>query len=111
MNDIRSYNELGGIPPDVIDMIESSNPLRDQAVEDMADNLLDDCKQFAKAEAINAEHSLYDGELLPSLMVEIANWSGRSRDDRHDNANAQMVKLHNLLANALHEIAEREVAR
>ena len=33
MNDIRSFNQLGGIPPDVIDMIETSNPLRDRADE------------------------------------------------------------------------------
>lgn len=74
-----------------------------RAVEDYADELMADCKEVYKAELINSEHDIYDGDLLPRLMVEIANWTG-SIESSHE----RMKAMHNLLANELQKIAERE---
>ena len=85
------------------DQADTADAARAQVVEDMADNLLAECVTVAGADRINDEYSLYDGALLPLLVVEIANWKGTT-----ESSGEQMRKLHNLLANALHEIAEGE---
>lgn len=77
---------------------------RAQAVEDYADNLLAECIWLDGARSINTKHDMFDGELLPRLMVEIANWNGSTVS-----AVSQMRALHNLLADALQSIAEKEV--
>jgi hypothetical protein len=86
------------------DEADTLDAARAQRVEDYADAILDCCKNAEMAISVNFEHDLYDGDLLPKLMTEIANWTGRS-----DDAAEQMRKLHNLLAEALHEVAEGEV--
>lgn len=45
-------------------------------IEDKTDALVADCMTFAGSDRINQEHDLYDGDLLPQLMVAIANWTG-----------------------------------
>ena len=82
--------------------LPADNLDRARAVEEYADNLMADCKNHAFA--INSEFDLFDGDLLPSLMVEIANWNGSTVS-----AVSQMRAMHNLLADALQAIAEREV--
>lgn len=72
-------------------------------VEDRADSMLADCITQEGADRINREHDLYDGDLLPQLMVEVANWTGST-----ESAIRQMRKLHNLLADAMQKIAEAE---
>lgn len=84
---------------------EPTNLDHARAVEDYADNLMDDCKILGRSMHINTENSIYDGYLLPSLMVEIANWTG-SIESSHE----RMKAMHNLLADELQKIAEREVA-
>ena len=75
-----------------------------RAIESYADELMSDCRVFANAEAINYHESLYDGDLLPKLIVEIAKWDGSSL-----NASVQMKAMFNLLADEFQKIAEREV--
>lgn len=74
------------------------------AVEQKVDDMLSIAKYMATASWMNTEYDLYDGALLPSLMVEIANWDGSS-----ESAGKQIRKLHNLLADAFQKVAEREV--
>lgn len=76
---------------------------RAQRVEDYSDNLLAECITLAGAERINRLYDLYDGNLLECLMVEVANWTGTT-----ENASERMKALHNLLADALHEVADGE---
>jgi hypothetical protein len=77
---------------------------RAQAVEDRADELLAQCVTLHGADEVNTANDLYDGLLLPQMMQAIACWTGRT-----DSAVTQMRELHNLLANALHKIAEGEI--
>jgi len=70
-------------------------------VQDYADNLMDDCKRLSLARLTNQDGDLYDGDLLPLLMVEIASWTGKDSDER-------MQKMRTLLADALYKMAERE---
>lgn len=86
------------------DHADTLDAARAQRVEDYADHLMEECKNAARADQINRDSDMYDGDLLPFLMEAIACWSGRS-----DDATEQMRKLHNLLAEALHEVAEEEV--
>lgn len=76
-----------------------------RAVESYADELMADCRVFHNAESINSAHDLYDGNLLPDLMVAIANWTGST-----ESAATQMRVLHNLLSDALQKVAEGELA-
>jgi len=92
-------------PGQPIYRFEPDNLDHAKAVEDYTDNLMADCKRFEIADCINLENSLYDGDLLPRLMVEIANWTG-SIESSHE----RMKRLHNLLSNELHKVAERETA-
>ena len=89
-------------PGQPIYRLEPDNLDHAKAVEDYADNLMADCKVLAMAELINRDGDLYDGDLLPRLMVEIANWTG-SIESSHE----RMKAMHNLLANELQKIAER----
>ena len=77
---------------------------RAQAVEDRADELLAECITLHGADSINVENALHDGLLLPQMMQAVAMWKGTP-----ESAAQQMRELHNLLANALHKIAEGEV--
>lgn len=86
------------------DKADTVSAMRAKRVEDYADNIMDECKKYVEAIYINSIHDLYDGDLLPMLMTEIANWTGRS-----DDAAERMRKLHNLLAGEFQKIAEREV--
>jgi hypothetical protein len=90
-------------PPWETSPIEEADP-RAQDVEDYADNLLADCMDLAKAKAINFDNDLYDGDFPPKMMQAIANWTGST-----ESAVKQMRVLHNLLADELQKIAEREV--
>jgi hypothetical protein len=87
---------------------EPDNLDRAKLVEEYADNLMAECKDFNAAERINRGHDLFDGDLLTDLMVEIAQWNGSQYYGEH-NAAVQMRKLYNMLANALQTIAEKEV--
>jgi hypothetical protein len=69
---------------------------------------MDDCKRPSLARLTNQDGDLYDGDLLPMLMVEIAQWNNSSYH-LYNNAEMQMRKLRNLLADALYKMAEREV--
>ena len=80
---------------------EPANLAKAREIEDIADSLLADCLTVAGAHEVNANFDLYDGSLLPALMSAIANWNGRS-----DSANTTMQKLHNILCNKLHTVAE-----
>ena len=77
---------------------------RAKAVEDYADNLLAECVTLAGADGINKAHDVYDGILLPQMMQAVACWTGSTVS-----AASQMRALHNLLADALQSIAEKEV--
>jgi hypothetical protein len=77
-----------------------------RAVESYADELMSDCRVFANAEAVNDDNDLYDGDLLPKLIVEIAKWDGSSL-----NAAVQMKAMFNLLADEFQKIATREFER
>jgi len=92
-------------PGQPIYRLEPDNLDHAKAVEDYADNLMADCKRFEIADCINLENSLYDGDLLTDLMVEIANWTGLP-----ESSHLRMKAMWNLLANELQKIAEREVA-
>jgi hypothetical protein len=95
--------------PDIIDyywlcdQADTAEAARAQVVEDMADNLLAECITLEGAERINLEFDLFDGDLLPRLMVEIANWKGTT-----ESSGEQMRKLFNIVAEQLHKIAEGE---
>ena len=78
---------------------------QDKAVEDATDNLMAECITLAGADAINMKHDLFDGMLLPRLMCCIANWQGSTASSA-----TQMRELHNILADALQAVAEKEVA-
>lgn len=82
---------------------ETQADIHARQVEDRADSLVADCMTFDGAERINRDHDLYDGDLLPQLMVAVANWTGST-----ESAIRQMRKLHNLLADAMQKIAEAE---
>ena len=86
------------------DQAEENYASQQQRVEDFSDNLMSECITLKGAERINNEYDLYDGNLLECLMVEVANWTGST-----ESATTQMKKLHNLLADALQEVAEREI--
>ena len=86
------------------DAAEASNEARQIRIEGEADWMLSECKDFNAAERINRGHDLSETDLLTDLMVEIANWTGRS-----DDAAERMRKLHYLLAGEFQKIAEREV--
>lgn len=75
-----------------------------RAVEDYADNLMSECLTLAGAGGINKSHDLYDGILLPQMMQLVSIWTGSTVS-----AVMQMRQLHNLLADALQAIAEKEV--
>lgn len=91
--------------PRLWDQAETAHEMhRARAVEDAADLLLADCLTVAGADAINREHDLYDGMLLPKLMSAIANWKGSL-----GSSSEQMRAMHNLLADELQKIAEKEV--
>lgn len=79
---------------------------RARDIEDFADSLMAECVTFAGANDINRGHDLYDGILLPQMMQAVACWQGSGAS-----AISQMHALHNLLANALQTIAEREVSK
>lgn len=83
---------------------EPDNIDRARAVEDYADNLMAECKVLVFAAVVNSENDLYDGDLLPRLLVEIANWTGLI-----ESSHERMKAMHVLLANELQKIAEREV--
>ena len=83
---------------------EPDNLDRARAVEDYADNLMTVCLTLAGPERNNQANDLYDGVLLPQMMQLIALWMGSTVS-----AAQQMRQLHNLLANALQTIAEKEV--
>ena len=83
---------------------EPYNVGRMNDIEDYADTIMDECKSFKRAASINSDYDLYDGDLLPKLMVEIAKWDGSSL-----NAAVQMKAMFNLLADEFQKIAEREV--
>ncbi len=87
--------ELVGFP--AVDMS------REKLVEDRADELLAMCGSLHMADEINTENDLYDGLLLPQMMQAVAMWEGSP-----ESAAKQMRELHNLLANAMHKIAEGE---
>lgn len=80
---------------------EDMNTMR--AIELFADELMEDCKVFKNAKSVNEYGDLYDGDFLTKLIVEIASWDGST-----ESANVQIRKLHNLLADELQKIAERE---
>lgn len=84
---------------------EPDNLERSRSVEEYADNLMADCKVFAVAELTNRDNDMYDGDLLPRLMVEIANWTG-SIESSHQRMKAMYV----LLADELQKVAEKEFA-
>ena len=84
--------------------LPADNLDRARAVEDYADNLMTECLTLAGADRINQANDLYDGVLLPQMMQLIALWMGSTVS-----AAQQMRQLHNLLANALQTIAEKEV--
>ena len=84
------------------DRADTMDAMRAQRVEDVADNLMDECKR--NASEINMDNDLYDGDLLPDLMTEIAKWTGSSAD-----AVERMKALFNRLADEFGKIAEREV--
>ena len=86
------------------DQADTVSTMRAKTVEDYADNLMDDCKVLAMAELTNRDNDIYDGETLPKMMCEIANWTGSSED-----AVKRMKVLFNILADELQKIAEREV--
>ena len=88
--------ELVGPEPDDMDYF--------RAIESYADELMSDCRVLANADALNESESLYDGDLLPKLIVEIAKWDGSSL-----NASVQMKAMFNLLADEFQKIAAREV--
>lgn len=75
------------------------------AIDVFTDELMNDCRVLHNAESINSDNDLYDGPLLSGLMVQIANWTG-SIESSHE----RMKAMHNLLANELQKIAEREFA-
>lgn len=77
---------------------------RARAVEDAADMLLADCLTVEGADLINRKYDLFDGMFLPKLMSAIANWKGSL-----GSSSEQMRALHNLLADELQKIAERQV--
>lgn len=85
--------------------LEPDNLERSRSVEEYADNLMADCKVFAVAELTNRDNDMYDGDLLPRLMVEIANWTG-SIESSHQRMKAMYV----LLADELQKVAEKEFA-
>lgn len=106
MSTIAQYNMLGGIPPDPqFHHFADDSYQKARLVEELADSLMNRCTRFAKASDLNIEHSLYDGDLLPKLMVAIAEWTGKP-----DSSHVQMKKLHNLLADALQVVAAKECA-
>ena len=76
------------------------------AVEDYADDLMDDCKLLSMAILTNRDNDLYDGDFLPRLMVEVASWTGST-----ESSHQRMKAMHNLLADELQKIAEREVSK
>ena len=98
MNTIHCFTDCDDnrLPADNLD--------RARAVEDYADNLMAECVRLAGADSINQANDLYDGVLLPQMMQFIAIWTGSTTS-----AAQQMRQLHNLLADALQAIAEREV--
>lgn len=103
MSEIQKFNMLGGIPPDPVYHCADDSLEDARMVEEYADSLMDRCKAFKRADALNTEHDIYDGATLPSMMVEIANWTGSSED-----AVKRMKALFNILANELQRIAQKE---
>lgn len=83
---------------------EPDNLDRAKLVEDYADNLMTECLTLAGADRINQANDLFDGILLPQMMQAVACWTGSTVS-----AASQMRALHNLLADALQSIAEKEV--
>ena len=83
--------------------LPADNLDRARAVEDYADKLMAECVTLSGADGINKAHDVYDGGILPSLMVEIACWTGSSED-----AVKRMRSIFNLLADEFQCIAERE---
>lgn len=84
------------------DAADTAEAMRAKRVEDYADDLMFDCRNHAFA--INSEYDMYDGDLLPNLMYEIANWTGCVID-----SHVRMKQLYVLLSGELQKIAEREV--
>ena len=83
-------------------LIETTYTMIEKQIEDHTDYLLDECKSAKYCEKLIIQYEMLDG--CSAIMAEIANWTGRS-----DDANERMRNLHNLLSNALREIAEYEV--
>ena len=98
MNTIHCFTDCDDnrLPADNLD--------RAKLVEDYAGNLMAECLALAGADRINQANDLYDGVLLPQMMQLIALWMGSTVS-----AVSQMRAMHNLLADALQAIAEREV--
>ena len=105
MSGIQTYNAFGGIPPDPVYHVADDGYEQSKLIEEYADSLMNRCTKFSKANDLNIEHDLYDGDLLPKLMQAIAEWSGKP-----DSSHVQMKKLHNILADALQAVAEKECA-
>lgn len=84
--------------------LPADNLDRAKLVEDYADNLMTECLTLAGADRINQANDLYDGVLLPQMMQAVACWTGSTVS-----AVSQMRALHNLLADTLQCIAEKEV--
>lgn len=83
---------------------ESDDLQHSRAIEEYADTIMDECKTYNHAVSINSDNDLYDGELLPKLMNQIAKWDGSSV-----HAVIQMKAMFNILADEFQKIAEREV--
>lgn len=83
--------------------LPADNLDRAKLVEDYADNLMTECLTLAGADRINQANDLFDGDLLPQMMHAVACWQGSGAS-----AISQMCTLHNLLADALQAIAEKE---
>lgn len=78
---------------------------RAQDIEAYAEELMSDCRVLVNAQSINEDNDLYDGDLLPRLMVEICQWNGSSL-----NAAERMKALFNIMADEFQRIAEKEIA-
>lgn len=102
---ITDYNQLGGVPPDPAPHHYPDPDAYEHArfVEEYTENLLDKCRKLSFAEYLNTEHSLYDGDLLPTIMQAIAEWEGSP-----GSSHTQMKKLHNRFLDALEVVAKRE---
>lgn len=82
------------------DQADAVSAMRDVALEQHTDYLLEECKKVDYCGRLIIEFEMLDG--CAAIMAEIASWSGRS-----DEANERMKRLHVLLANTIRDVAER----